>query len=154
MIPVRTSMIWRPSSYVKLIQPETQPKQTNPQPNPNATVLRIAIVVKTLTAAQEVRPSRWVPKSWNRYFQAVVKELPRAFCLVFFFILWIFKICSLFFLSRSHTISNTYIWPETNPTKKPITRGQYVIRLCSLSGVFTPIFFGKIDKSIRRFLQP
>ena len=36
-------MVMRPSSYAKLIQPTTQPKQTNPQPNPN-TLLRDIIV--------------------------------------------------------------------------------------------------------------
>ena len=36
--------VWRPSFYVKLIQPTTQPKQTNPQPNPNTTLLRVIIV--------------------------------------------------------------------------------------------------------------
>ena len=34
----------RPSSYAKLIQPTTQPKQTNQQPNPNTTLLRGIIV--------------------------------------------------------------------------------------------------------------
>ena len=61
-IAVRTSMIWHPSSYAKLIQPTTQPKPTNPQPNPNTTLLRINIV-NVYRAAQEIRPSRWVPKS-------------------------------------------------------------------------------------------
>ena len=63
-IAVRTGMIWRPSSYVKLVQPTTQPKQTNPQTNPNATLLRVIIVnIYTYRAAQDVRPSRWVSKS-------------------------------------------------------------------------------------------
>ena len=40
-IAVRASMIWRPSSYyAKIIKPTTQLKQTNPQPNPNTTLLR------------------------------------------------------------------------------------------------------------------
>ena len=34
----------RPSSDAKLIQPTTQPKQTNQQPNPNTTLLRGIIV--------------------------------------------------------------------------------------------------------------
>ena len=46
----------RPSSYAKLIQPTTQPKQTNPQPNPNTTRLRF-IIVHIYRAAQEIRPS-------------------------------------------------------------------------------------------------
>ena len=37
-----TSMVLRPS-YAKLIQPTTRPKQTNPQPNPNTTLLRIIV---------------------------------------------------------------------------------------------------------------
>ena len=40
-IAVRTSMIWHPSSYAKLIQPTTQPKPTNPQPNPHTTRIKI-----------------------------------------------------------------------------------------------------------------
>ena len=44
-IAVRTGMIWRPSSYVKLVQPTTQPKQTNPQPNLHTTLLRNIIIV-------------------------------------------------------------------------------------------------------------
>ena len=37
-------MVLRPSSYAKLIQPTTQPKQSNPQPNPNTTLVRVIIV--------------------------------------------------------------------------------------------------------------
>ena len=61
-IAVRTSMIWPPSSYAKLIQPTTQPKHTNPQPNPNTKLLRI-IIVNIYRVEQEIRPSRWVSKS-------------------------------------------------------------------------------------------
>ena len=61
---VRTGMVWRPSSYAKLIQPTTQPKQTNPQPNPNTALLRILIIIVNIyRTAQEIRPSRWVSKS-------------------------------------------------------------------------------------------
>ena len=39
-IAVRTSMtLWRPSSYDQFFQLTTQSKQTNPQPNPNTTLL-------------------------------------------------------------------------------------------------------------------
>ena len=39
-----TSMELRPSSYAKLIQPTTQPKQANAQANPtNTTLLRVII---------------------------------------------------------------------------------------------------------------
>ena len=37
-------MILRPSSYAKLTQPTIQPEQTNQQPNPNTTLLRIIVV--------------------------------------------------------------------------------------------------------------
>ena len=37
-------MVLRPSSYAILIQPTTQPKRTNPQPNPNKKLLRVTIV--------------------------------------------------------------------------------------------------------------
>ena len=39
----RTSMVLRPSSYAKLIETTTQPKQTNRQPNPNTTALRVIV---------------------------------------------------------------------------------------------------------------
>ena len=100
----------RPSSYyyAKSILPKTQPKQTNPQPNPNTTLLRI-IIVNIYRATQEVRSSRWVLKTWNRFFKAV-KKLPRAFYFVFLLIIWIKNILRiLFFLSRCHTLSNTYL---------------------------------------------
>ena len=38
-----TSMVLRPSSYAKLIETTTQPKQTNRQPNPNTTALRVIV---------------------------------------------------------------------------------------------------------------
>ena len=61
-IAVRNRMIWRPSCYTKSIQPITQAKRPNPQPNPNLTLLRI-ISVNMYRAAQEIKPSRWVSKS-------------------------------------------------------------------------------------------
>ena len=59
----RTSMIWRPSTYAKSIQPNSKPKQTNPHPNPNTTLLRVIIIVNIYRAAQEIRPSRWISTS-------------------------------------------------------------------------------------------
>ena len=116
----RTSMIWRPSTYAKSIQPNSKPKQTNPHPNPNTTLLRVIIIVNIYRAAQEIRPSRWVSKSRNRYFYAIAKELPRAFYLCFFLIIGIKKMYNLFFLIRSHNISTTYILPVGNtPYRKP-----------------------------------
>ena len=54
----------RPSSYAKLIQPTTQPKQPDAQPNPNSTLLILRIIIVNICrAAQEMRPSRWVSKS-------------------------------------------------------------------------------------------
>ena len=114
-------MIWRPSSYAKLIQPTTQPKQTNPQPNPNTTLWRI-IIVDTYRAAQEIRPSRWVSKSWNPYFLAFVKELPRAFRFVFLLIVWIKKcaICSIWAEAILFLPHTWYILPVGNtPYRKP-----------------------------------
>ena len=87
----------------------------NPQPNPNTTLLHI-IIVNIYRAAQEIMPSRWVSKSWNRYFYAVIKELPRALYFVFLLIIWTKKICTSFFLSRSHVISDTYILPVVGNT--------------------------------------
>ena len=117
-----------------LSQPTTQPKRTNQQPNPNTTLLRI-IIANIYKAAQEIRPSRWVSKSWNRYFWAVVKELPWAFCFVFSLIVEL-KNYILFFLSRTHTICITYILPVGNipgilqPHSAP---EPCVLPLCSLS---------------------
>ena len=42
-----TGIVLRPSSYAKVIQPITQPKQTNPQPNPNTTLSSIITVSYT-----------------------------------------------------------------------------------------------------------
>ena len=47
----------RPSSYAKLIQPTTQHKQTNPQPNPDTTLVRI-IIVHVYRAAQDRKLTR------------------------------------------------------------------------------------------------
>ena len=117
-------------------QTTTQPKQTNPKPNPDTTLLRSShiIIVNICTAVQEIRPSRWVSKSWNRHFKSVVKELPRAFLFVFLLIIWIKKMCNLFFLSKSHTISNTHISPVGNtPYRKPHnTRTMCTIPLQSI----------------------
>ena len=43
-LPHACGVLLRPSSHAKLIQPTTQPIQTNPQPHPNSTLLRIIIV--------------------------------------------------------------------------------------------------------------
>ena len=51
-IAVRTSMIWRPSSYAKLIQPTTQPEQSNPQPDPNTMLLILRIVIVNIYVGQ------------------------------------------------------------------------------------------------------
>ena len=127
-------MVLRPSSDGKLIQSTTQQKQTNPQPNPNTTLLRI-IIVNISRAAQEIRPSRWVSKSSNRYSKAVVKELPRAFYFVFLLNIGIKKIQILFFLSRSHSISNTRILPAANAPyrKRHNTRTVCITPLQSIS---------------------
>ena len=47
-------------------------------------------------AAQEIRPSRSISKSWNQHFKAVVKKLPRAFYFVF---CWSFEIKKSVFCS-------------------------------------------------------
>ena len=106
-------MVLRPSSDGKLIQSTTQQKQTNPQPNPNTTLLRI-IIVNICRAAQEIRPSRWVSiRGIGTFHQLVVKELPRALYFIFADYLNL-KMYNLFFLNRSHTISSTYILPVGN----------------------------------------
>ena len=101
-------MIWRPSSYANFFQPTTQPKETNPQPNLNTTLLRIIIIINIYRGAQEIRHSRWVSKSWNRYFKQLLRSYPGHFTLCF---CWLFELNkSIFcFLSRSHTISTICI---------------------------------------------
>ena len=87
------------TSDAKLTQPATQPKQTNPQPNPNTTQLRI-IIVNIYRVAQELWPTRWVSKSWNRYFEAVVEELPREFYFVFLLIIGTTYIDYIYFFEQ------------------------------------------------------
>ena len=59
-------------------------------------------------ATQE--PSRWVSKSWNRFFEAVVKQLPRAFYFYVFADYWNFKnLCFVLFEQKPY-FSNTYIF--------------------------------------------
>ena len=109
-------MIWRPSSYARLIQPTTQPKQTNPQPNPNATLLRV-IIVNIYRAAQDIW---WVSKSWNRHFKAVVEELPRSFYFVFLLIVWIKKtiFCS-FWAEAMLFLTHIYFPVGNTPYRNP-----------------------------------
>ena len=117
-----TRTILRPPSYAKLCQPTIQPKQTNPQADLHTTLLRVISIVNIHWAAQEVRLSRWVSKSWNRYFM-LLRSYPGHYILCFcsLFELKIFVLC---LLSRSHTISNTYILPVGNTLyrKRHITR--------------------------------
>ena len=47
-----TSMILRPSSHAKFIQPTTQPEQTNPQSNPDTTLLRTRNILLSIFIGQ------------------------------------------------------------------------------------------------------
>ena len=64
-------------------------------------VLLLLLTWYICRAANSLRPSRWVARWWDLYFQAVVKELPRAFYLVFLPIIWNKKICILFFRAEA-----------------------------------------------------
>ena len=127
-----TSMVLRPS-YAKLIQPTTRPKQTNPQPNPNTTLLRI-IVYGVLRRWKLINASnlhelfiflKYVQRDHisrlTSLFSIIIGqqallvglEVVKSVCLSYpgYFILcfcWLFelKINIFLFLSRSHTISN------------------------------------------------
>ena len=70
---------------------------------------------------------------------------------------WIKKVYNLFFLSRSHTISNIHLTGrKTYPTENAITREQYVSRLCSLRGklTFTHFFLGRLTNQFDAFFNP
>ena len=75
-ISVRTSLIWRPSSY----------STHNP-------TLRQNYIYK---AKHEIRPSRWVSKLWNRFFKQLLRSYPGRFILCFCLI-FEFEKCMFFF---------------------------------------------------------
>ena len=78
-------MVLRPSSDAKLIQPTTQPKQTNPQPNPNTTLLRTRYYYGQYLQGSTRNKvlSVGLESCEIGIYKAVVKELPGAFYFVF-----------------------------------------------------------------------
>ena len=78
------------------------PTQTNqPTTQPQHNTMTCYYCQYLYGAVQEIRPSRWVSKSWNLFFEPVVKHLLRAFYFVLFLIIGISKIYVLFFWSRA-----------------------------------------------------
>ena len=94
-------MVLRPSSDGKLIQSTTQQKQTNPQPNPNTTLLRIIIV--NIYIWQHKSPLGGSRSRGIGFLKPLLSSYPGHFIFMFLLIIGISKIYVLFFLSRSHT---------------------------------------------------
>ena len=152
-----TIVFKRPPSYAKLCQPTIQPKQTNPQADLNTTLLSVIFIVNIRWAAQEVRLSRWVSKSWSRYFM-LLRSYPAHYILCFCW-LFEFEIFVLCLLSRSHTISNTYILPVGNTLyrKRHITRTICVMLLQSIleAGLHSrPSFWVRLTNQFDAFFNP